>query len=419
MFDQLPGAKLFLNCAGNAWYQNGIGGDIRSLRELVTAIGRFSEGFEQTHFIGHSMGAYLALICAHEFDRGGHFVATSPEAVLCRRASRSRDNHVAPRFGWRDLTRRYARRPLRTPGVTLFGAYDPVDALFLAEAGKSEAFYGEVATVPHHHGVTEYLTRNRRYQQLLESPPAEVARMTQNALSGPASAYGTVEQFRRFHTAYAKLRAGDVSRAAHLVRADAEWQNAGWQALAASIHRRMANHDEAVAAGRRAFAAAPAEALYARELALSLIAAQRPGELRKLHKRLAGRKAPGPGAQRVLAEIERSGLLEIRRGKAAAQKPPLPDWLTDLAAFERERAARRRDRRHIAFARELAAAFPMLEPPPALAHAIIETLVAAGLRQTAVTLLEGREFPGARGLGQRLRLLLPNPVERYFDGNFY
>ncbi len=420
IFARMPGAKLFLNCAENAWYQNGPGGGMRGLRELVTAIGRFSEGFETTHFVGHSMGAYLALICAHEFDRGGHFIATSPEPVLCRRASRSRDNHVVPRFGWRDLIRRYRRHPPRSPGVTIFGAYDPVDAGFLAEATAHPGFYGTLAAVPHHHGVTEYLTGRRRYLQLLTAPGDEISRLIGRGLAAAAPTPETAARFARFNQAYIKMRDGSWAAAGKLAAADTGWENAGWQALSASIFRHRHDHQNAVTAGKRAFGIAPGEAIFAREYALALIAAGRGGELRRLHQRLGKRKTMPPALTRVMTEIERSGLLEARtarnRSITAAKRP---DWAVSLAAFEKARAAHQRARTDLALARAVAAAFPRASADPDLSHAMIETLVAAGLRQSAVTLLEGAQFAGARGLAQRVRLLLPNPVERHFDGNFY
>ncbi|MEM8842673.1 MAG: hypothetical protein AAGD47_12940, partial [Pseudomonadota bacterium] len=247
VFAHVPGAKLFLNCADNAWYQNGLGGQIRGVRELVTAIGQFSEGFETTHFVGHSMGAYLALICAHEFDRGGHLVATSPEPVLCRRASRSRDNHVAPRFGWRDLIRRYRRQPLRCAGVTVFGAHDPVDAGFLAQAAAHPGFYGTLASVPHHHGVTEYLTGRRRYLQLLTAPGEEIDRLTDRGLATVPPGPETAARFARFNRTYIRMREGSWDAAARLASADTGWENAGWQALSATIFRQRRDHPGAVA----------------------------------------------------------------------------------------------------------------------------------------------------------------------------
>lgn len=420
VFERVPGAKLFLNCARNGWYQNGVGRRLATVRELVAAIGTFTEGFGQTNFVGHSMGAYLTLILAHEFDRGGQFLATSPEPVLLGPASRSRDNHVAPRFGWRDLTRRYAGRRPKCPGVTLFGACDPVDAGVLAGAGATCGLYGEVYAAPHHHGVTEYLTRHRRYLDLLADPVTGAASLGDSGIIGRMDEFGSPAQFARFNRTFRRFRAGQLAEAAKLLQQDPAWENAGWQALAAGIHRRRGSKAAAVEASRKAHRASPEMPLYIKEYALALIASGESAALRKLHRRLTRPKRRHPAVNITIRDIERSGLLE-RQPTDRQVRPPgdRPTWLKDLASFEAECLRRTEAGRVLPFAREVARALPFDPDDPVLLHRMIEILTRAGLRRTALICLERSEAPGARGLLQRIRLMLPDPVERQIDGHFH
>ncbi|MEM8791399.1 MAG: hypothetical protein AAGE80_07265 [Pseudomonadota bacterium] len=396
IFSRIRGAKLLLNCAENSWYQVGVGGDFTSIATLVAAVGRLSEGFQRAHFIGHSMGAYLALALAHSFDRGGHFLATSPEAVLGGPATRSQDNGVVPTGDWGDLIARFGAAAPKTPGVTLFGAHDPVDALFLSGLDQAGAFYGEVAVAPHHHGVTEYLTGQRHYRPFLLSPCKGLKQAREKGWVLDCHMAGRTAQFGLFNKAYRLLRAGD-SAALDAVQADADWANPGWQALRAEVLRKAGHPEQALVAACSADRAAPGRPSYLRERARALVALGDAGGAVAMARDL--RERTHPKFRRVLVELEASGLL----GAA----PDLPDWLSSRVALAavRDAAARRGGLPDLA--REVLVHLARLEDRPDLLDAAFQVVLDAGLRRSALACAERLSAPGAAGLEQRIRALMP------------
>ncbi|MEM9043542.1 MAG: hypothetical protein AAGC81_02525 [Pseudomonadota bacterium] len=398
IFRRMRGAKLFLNARGNDWYQAGVGGDLASIEALVSAVGRMSEGFRRTNFVGHSMGAYLVLALAHSFDRGGHFLATSPEPVLGRTATRSRVNRVKARAGWEDLIQRFGVGRPRTPGLTLFGGHDAIDALFLAERSAHEVFYGELAVVPHHHGVTEFLRSRRIYRPFLLSPARGLARLRERGFAVDPDGLGQADQFARFHATYDLARRGRIRRAVSLVEEDRAWNNPGWQALSAQVLRRAGAPERALEAAVLADRACPGVPDYVRERARALVALGDRRGATDLADEIADLRhakfAP------IRAELVESGLLH---------EPPLPpDALTSERDLERARRDALRSGALPGLAAEILPHLPALCDRPPLAREAFRLIVDAGLRRSALVAAARLPDPLGCELARQIAELMPD-----------
>ncbi|MEM7236366.1 MAG: hypothetical protein AAF501_00855, partial [Pseudomonadota bacterium] len=177
----------------------------------------------------------------------------------------------------------------------------------------------------------------------------------------------------------------------------------------------------AVDAAGRAAAATRDVPLYIREYALALIAAEDVPKLRKLHRRLLRPARRHPAIDITIRDIERSGLLERQSASAQSASSPAPrhHWLNDARSFLAERERQSKAGTLVPFARSVAESFSLAGDKPAILNLMTETLVRAGLRRTALARLEQCRASGARGLLQRTRLVLPDPLERHIDGHFH
>lgn len=396
---RMRGAKLFLNVRGNDWYQRGVGGEFASIDALIGAVGRLSEGFQHTHFIGHSMGAYLVLALAHSFDRAGQFLATSPEPVLGLPATRSRENKVTPMPGWSDLFERFGRVAPKTPGVTLFGGYDAIDALFLAGLDEAKGFYGQIAAVPHHHGVTEFLTARRHYHPLLRAPKRGLELLRQKGFAVDPAEIGSPAQFARFYEAYRQLRQVRIWRDTSLIDEDPDWANPGWQALRAEGLRRAGVLDRALEAAIRADQACPGMPGYIRERARALIA--------------LGDQVGAEALAREMAELGHTRLEPIQDELVASgliAKSGKPLALTSIRALERARKRASAEGKLTELARRLLPHLAKLEEPR-LTDAAFRVVVDSGLRRSALAAVRDMKTPGAAGLARRIQSLLPEVPE--------
>lgn len=245
IFEHLHGNKLFLNVAENSWYQQGISADCDSIEALVHELVGFGKQFRRVRAVGHSMGAYLALALQHT----GHVeaaIVSSPEPRLLIPHSRSHINAVQPQAGWQNLTKRFSGKSNCAAGLTLFGAYDPIDAYYLAHLEDDMDLYRRVLAVPHHHGVTEYLTGNRVYLQVLKDVREGADLLVEKKLAGLPREFGTRGHFITFYELYVALAENsDDARILRLVKRRAKWSNAGWRTLTAKAFMKLGQPDKA------------------------------------------------------------------------------------------------------------------------------------------------------------------------------
>ena len=244
VFARKPGSKVFLNCDGNSWYQQGVGPDLPSFDALLHALVEHAARFKQVRVVGHSMGAYLALVLQHEIDAQYCFVS-SPEPILGIEASRSDLNRVRIVPEWRDLYERYAGRKPLSPGVAFYGAYDPVDAYFLSQIERHFPLYCRLLVVPHHHGVTEYLAGHGRYGDLLEGENG-VRAVYRNKLAFYPSDFGTKHAFKDYYELYRAFRARDLDALKERLAKRPKWHNAGYLELRARALSSLGRYEEAV-----------------------------------------------------------------------------------------------------------------------------------------------------------------------------
>lgn len=245
IFKHLDGCKLFLNVPENSWYQQGIGPQCDSIGELVREITYFSRNFSRVRAVGHSMGAYLALALQHSSDIEAAIIS-SPEPNLLVRHSRSHTNDVKPQRGWRNLTRRFLGRSSSAASLTLFGAYDPIDAYYLAHLEDDMDLYRRVLAVPHHHGVTEYLTGHRVYLQVLSNVRTGADLLVERKLANLPRTFGTRGQYLSFYQLHVALADdADEARVLRLIKGREKWKNAGWRTLTARALMKYGQLDEA------------------------------------------------------------------------------------------------------------------------------------------------------------------------------
>ncbi|MEO1291268.1 MAG: hypothetical protein AAFV62_00330 [Pseudomonadota bacterium] len=266
-----PGAKLFLNCADNGWFLDGVTGLTTSLAETIEWIRNAAEGrFTQLRFVGHSMGAYAALVAGATVE-GSKVIATSPEWRLGVPKSRSARNGHRPHSvrDWASLFHGQA------DGVVLFGAQDPVDAAFIAEAKAAEAETGlRVYEVASRHGTTEHLAAAGQYSRLLQGGvDAAEALVGEGHLYRPFT-HGTAAQYRAFFAAFQALKSkAPAARLRAAITDFPGWTNPGWQHLRAQILSRLGDRPEALTAAEDAVSGAPDSEKF-RETLTALIAAQ-------------------------------------------------------------------------------------------------------------------------------------------------
>jgi len=282
-----PVHRLFLNCPDNAWYQKGvpgIAGSMEALRDWVLA---FVEelGVRKTVCIGHSMGGYMAVLFG-TFLPNGTYLATTPEMNLGLPFSRSEQNGVKAAKGWEEIDGQLAnddRDDVVTRGWVLYGAYDPVDAYFLSRHDDYEAFGARVLEVPHHHGVTEYLTRNRLYRGILaDLSDSGFEELAERGVLSPPLSLGPRQRYRHFYDTFALWRTGaDKEALLKSIGRFQKWRNPGWQYLRAQIFNKLEMFDDWLATAREAFELDEDVLEYAVEYANAMV---RTGEMEDLSR---------------------------------------------------------------------------------------------------------------------------------------
>ena len=253
VFKNIEGNKLFLNCARNSWYAKGISGFSSSIKETIEKLAPLNEAFDVA-YVGHSMGAYLSAQCGLQTPQVT-FLATSPELKLGLSGTRSRAHNVKSKQG-PEIQSSYADK---SNGLILFGAYDPIDCLFLSETKKLNEL-GCVHEVPHHHGVTEYLTSNNIYVPLLNSLSGNkhyTSVLTRRRQLFPIYSFGSAEQYKHFFDTYNGFTHDNyqVSRLKNNVGEFSEWSNPGWQDLRSKVLESIGDFDGALLAAKNAYLA--------------------------------------------------------------------------------------------------------------------------------------------------------------------
>lgn len=255
----LPGSKIFLNCLDNKWYSDGIDKFSEDIPTTVENLLSLVEDFDP-FFVGHSMGAYLSLICGNICENA-KFVSTSPELFLGLPGSRSFRNDVRGRPAWgnvEDLRDKFHSKP---NGVTLFGAYDPIDCYFLSDPEKLSGL-GRVYEMPHHHGVTEYMTHYKFYDHFLSGVgenKRDESRYIAREHFAPVGTFGTPEQYRHFYEAfwaYSNSRS-DKANLRKFVSEHSNWINPGWQELRSKIFYTLGENANSLTAAFSAYAFQP------------------------------------------------------------------------------------------------------------------------------------------------------------------
>lgn len=236
----LPGHKLFLNCLDNSWYSRGVSKFSKDIPSTVSNLLALTEGLDAA-YIGHSMGAYLSLICGN-LHSNCRFLSTSPELSLGIRASRSFRNSVSGDVNWGLVEESGIENQNPSTGIILFGAYDPIDAYFLSDPDRIERL-GTAYEVPHHHGVTEYLSANGVYTDLLGQlgdSQSFVDRLRASEFLYRINTLGSPDRYRHFYEVFVRFtEARDAYSLRAAVSAYSDWQNPGWQELRSKIFTQL------------------------------------------------------------------------------------------------------------------------------------------------------------------------------------
>ena len=251
----IPGSKLFLNCLDNKWYTNGIHDFSTDIPSTISNVVKLIEGYEAV-FIGHSMGAYMSLICGNMMERS-KFVSTSPELMLGLDCSRTARNNVPKKPKWWNVEELKPKFHEAPDGVTLFGAYDPIDCYFLSEPERLNGI-GRVFEVPHHHGVTEYMTSYKIYEQFLNGVfdgKRDESAFTDREHFASVGTYGSPEQYRHFYDTFCVFMNDRSDSVTLREKASkfADWTNPGWQELRAKIHYASGDFANALTAANSAY----------------------------------------------------------------------------------------------------------------------------------------------------------------------
>lgn len=273
VFDMVKGAKVFLNTPRNDWYEQGVPGVGDNLLDIADWLAQTlsCRDMSQVTFVGHSMGGYAALYFSGLFP-GSQFVVTSPELALGQSATRSRDNGVDERHPVADLYRVLPQENRSSHGITVFGAYDPIDAGFLSQERTHDGRFGTIYAAPHHHGVTEYLTQNRLYLSLLENRHAYADALVAKGRLQAGLDEGIRDRLWTFCELKREWESGQMDRAIKLAGRYQTWDNPGWLSLVSTVARLTGDLATAVDRARRAARLEPQIAEYL--LAYALCAKQ-------------------------------------------------------------------------------------------------------------------------------------------------
>lgn len=245
IFKDISGNKLFLNCPNNSWYQQGLDDNINSLDKLLDILIAFSTKFTYVRIVGHSMGAYLAQVLNIVLNNVEYSIITSPETELMIPASRSQINKVNVQEGWGNVIKLSETRPL-PPSITLFGAFDFIDAYYISRLEKHSTAYRNVLIAPFHHGITEYLNMLGYYKKLLNNPFEQIQELINERILYYPYELGTDLAFVDFYNLGCIMKKSNLSKDDHIVVKQIEerrsrWNNDGIKLLFANYYRKMNN----------------------------------------------------------------------------------------------------------------------------------------------------------------------------------
>ncbi|MEQ8692689.1 MAG: alpha/beta hydrolase-fold protein [Pseudomonadales bacterium] len=260
VFKDIPGSKVYLNCPDNSWYQQGIPGQDDSVTSIIRTVEKFIADFspDEVKFVGHSMGAYLALILGMH-NPGSFVIATSPEFVLNLDGSRSLRNNVKPDPMWKSLIEARNADHNDIEGIVVLGVDDPVDAHFLASEEIYNSGFGSIVESPYHHGVTEFLTGLGVYRDLLTDPANAARKLRQMGVCDAPFTNGTSHQYEHFYQTSLMLRDRSTSTLEIVNRINKfpDWEHAGWQELRSRFFRASKDHQAAYSAAELAYSIRP------------------------------------------------------------------------------------------------------------------------------------------------------------------
>ncbi|MFC6199707.1 hypothetical protein [Ponticaulis profundi] len=239
VFERLDGNKLFLNCRHNAWYTNGIDGFSSDIGDTIYRLKELVQPYN-TCFVGHSMGAYLSLLCGNIIPNT-RFIATSPELHLHLPGSRADRNGVNIDSKWASVATLSEEFHNHPNGQIYMGTYDPIDAYFTSRK-EMISNMGDVYEVPHHHGVTEYFTSAGIYLDILIGKKEVLNSLLARRFLLPPNALGPIDAYEHFYKTFLLL-SEDISREDVLnsISSFEDWLHPGWQEVRAKLYRKISD----------------------------------------------------------------------------------------------------------------------------------------------------------------------------------
>ena len=183
--------------------------------------------------------------------------------------------------------------------------------------------YGDVLAVPHHHGVTEFCTKNRIYLDLLDGDPKKLNALRLRGYLHAPSTFGTPVQYKHFYKAEVAFRAeAEREVLLDLAAQESDWKNPGWQVLRAMIYRSADMTDQAMDAAWQAYRFQPDETALAAMLGRLAV---------ESGNRQVFRAYADGLTERQRNEVSIQGILE--RGEDRVQSLPAPPLDTEAIAF--------------------------------------------------------------------------------------
>lgn len=289
------GDKLYFNCPDNNWYQNGVPEIAETLQQIAQVVQMVAESRsrQSVFIVGHSMGAYLAILLG-KLVPNSRYLAISPETVLGLAGSRSERHNVRDGESLNELLERHSleRPPQAEPqnGLILYGVFDPVDAYFLQDESVVLGRFGLVREVFWHHGITEYLNGRGFYLDFLRDfSSAESLSKVSPDLLFKVGTHGSPSEYREFYRSMTAMLKEDINTAISIANRMGAWENPGWQHHRSTIYYRGKIYPEAYEASKMAFSGAPHVYEHAIQLGKSAMACQDWPNLRALlHERPKG-----------------------------------------------------------------------------------------------------------------------------------
>jgi pimeloyl-ACP methyl ester carboxylesterase len=206
-----PNWRLYLNCAGNDYYQRGIPGISASLDQTAAWLARVIAKLDVSFIraIGVSMGGYAALLFGQLLSVD-HIISVGPEIVIGEPHDRSfiwyEEKIYDPRY--RDLSG--ILKDIGARGIIVFAAYDVADFVHIARAQAADCL--NVIYLHAFHTGGQWLDwpkilateRDVAFPQGLTAHPLFDFSYGRDALAEGAACFAAICT-RRFAAAYAHL----------------------------------------------------------------------------------------------------------------------------------------------------------------------------------------------------------------------